>query len=109
MKFTIKNRTVVIEDNGNTITLDGNDIRNITRAYDKAFYYREDVENQIEILIGEKELPEEAYTNEKYIQAVVDIYAENREEYGDGSDENLSWAECLNEAFDKVNYSDYTS
>lgn len=108
MEFTIRDRKIIIKDGTNMITLNGNEFSNIERAYNKEVYYREDVENQIDVLIESGDLPENAAENKDYINAVLDAYATNREEYGDGTDENLPWTDCLNDAFDSVNYNDYS-
>lgn len=108
MEFTIRDRKVILKDNNNLITLSDSELSEINKAYAKATYYKEDVEMHIDTLIESGDLPEEASSNESFIEAVTAAYANNKEDYGDGTDENLPWTECLNMAFEDIDYGDFS-
>ena len=110
MEFVIreKERKIIIKENNHIISLSENEFRNIEREFNKTIYYKDDVKSRISTLVESNDLPEEAVNNDKYIDAVTNKYSEIRNEYGDGTDENMSWTECLNEAFNSTSYDDFT-
>ncbi len=106
VKYDEKGLISVSNETGN-ITLSIGDVEEIVANYDKNVYYRADVLNRIEELIKEDELDESALTNDEYIKDVLNEYAYNRDEYSQGSDFTMNWDDCLDLAFDEVDYNEY--
>lgn len=95
----IDERTITITKDGQTITLTGQELRDINREYDINTYYREDVDNAIEVKVENNELPINAMENEEFAKAVLIRYAAYREDNCDDSDDAWTWQECMDEAF----------
>jgi len=105
MELFLQDDVLYITKDGVTIKLDGCDIRSINELYDKEVYFRQDVVNNIENYVHDGELPLSALENEKYINVVLDRYNQLRVD-NDGVADGKSWIECLDEAFDSVEYSE---
>ena len=91
---------ISIEADGKKIVLSFEEFRSIEAAVNREIYYRADVEEAYgEIPSHVFILPE--FEKQKYLDAVLDIYAELRET-NDGDTEGLNWRECLDEAFGRV-------
>ena len=104
MNLIFKDDILYIVKDDMTMTLDGTELRDITEIYNKEVYFRQDVMNRIEVLVNENELPESAL-NTEYINAVLEKYNDLRLDNDDVA-EGKSWVECLDEAFDSVEYSE---
>lgn len=91
------------DSNGNevTVSLSPNDITTLMKITEKEIYFREDVENQLDILIEENDddIPwKELAENKDFVDKLVSIYADYRNNYGD----NATWQECMDEALNKI-------
>ena len=104
--FDTKNRQVQISDGESTVNISFDKLEQIRKEYDKIIL-KEDVKSEISSMIENGELPTGAASNEGFIDAVTDTYAENREslgyEYG-----YTYWYDCLEDAFAMTQYGDFS-
>lgn len=96
VNVTKQNDKFLININGQELTLNEGELREINRLIDR-FWYEEDVRNYIE----EKEW----FFNEDTISEIVDIYSDLRFD-NNGDSEGLPWDECLKQAFEGYEYGD---
>ncbi len=86
---------LVYTDGNSTVALDSNAVREMILLFEKEVYYREDILSELRKTTPELE------SNEAYVQAVVDEYADMRVAAQE------SWDICVNLALEKVDAEDY--
>lgn len=86
---------LVYTDGNSTVALGSEAAQEMILLFEKEVYYREDILNELRKTTPELE------SNEAYVQAVVDEYADLR------TDAQESWDICVDLAFEKVDAEDY--
>ena len=81
-----------------TITVPMQLIAEINGEIDKRIYYREDVLRFLRNKIASSDIPETVLSDESCIAALVDAYAEYRND-AEGDTEGMNWYECLFAAY----------
>ena len=77
-----------------TITVPMQLIAEINGEIDKRIYYREDVLRFLRNKIASGDIPETVLSDESCITALIDAYAEYRND-AEGDTEGMNWYECL--------------
>lgn len=81
-----------------TITVPMQLIAEINGEIDKRIYYREDVLRFLRNKIANGDIPETVLSDESCIAALIDAYAEYRND-AEGNTEGMNWYECLFAAY----------
>lgn len=81
-----------------TITVPMQLIAEINGEIDKRIYYREDVLRFLRNKIASGDIPETVLSDESCIAALIDAYAEYRND-AEGNTEGMNWYECLFAAY----------
>lgn len=81
-----------------TITVPMQLIAEINGEIDKRIYYREDVLRFLRNKIASGDIPETVLSDESCIAALIDAYAEYRNN-AEGDTEGMNWYECLFAAY----------
>lgn len=81
-----------------TITVPMQLIAEINGEIDKRIYYREDVLRFLRNKIASGDIPETVLSDESCIAALIDAYAEYRND-AEGDTEGMNWYECLFAAY----------
>lgn len=100
VNINTKNRTVSLQQNGNTITLTELEAKDLCKKIDTELYYKQDV---IEYFKSDDcEYDEKTVLqNTKLLNMIIADYAELRfENNGGNTDSTMNYIECLDEAMD---------
>lgn len=106
MKLDIEKREVIYYEGETEKRISFDMIEKAYDFYNKEIYYKEDVKNGINDHIASGELPSEASENENYINALTSLYFKNRKK-AEGDSEGGSWLDCLNAAFNDIDYNNF--
>jgi len=99
---------ITITEKNVTLTISYEEILKIYWQYQKEHFHKEDVRNRIEEMIEEGLLPEKAYDNKEYIDALTDYYSSAMEYNKDLSEDEIrGWNTLLDDAFEEIKYKDY--
>lgn len=106
MKLDIEKREVIYNEGETEKRISFDMLEKAYDFYNKEIYYKEDIKNGINDRIASRELPSEASVNIDYIDALTEEYFQNRKE-AEGDSEGGSWLDCLNAAFNDIDYNNF--
>lgn len=105
-----KRKVVIIEhkenDKVNSMTIGINFFLELDREINKKIFYKEDVISFLENELENENISEDLLYNDKYIDAITELYEEKRFN-SDGGDIAVPWTMCLIEAYNEVNPDEY--
>ena len=103
LSVNVKDETeIVIQKNGSMICITASDFQEIKAAVYRNIYYRNDVSDYLNGLVGSGKLTKEVLQDETVIKELVNLYADNRSMHDPGKG-NFVWthSESLEDAYNR--------